>query len=124
MRQHCRLTIELSGGVAVRLDDVLGGNTTNLENEMTELLDQSWQQNIASSVAHWCEMAKVAIEVAAAQHERPSAVYKPRLSIDGNKWCALYGENLQSGVAGFGYSPDAAMWDFDRQWAARLPDAA
>lgn len=47
---------------------------------------------------------------------RPSAVYRPSISIDGNKWCALYGENLQDGVAGFGDSPAQAMQDFDRKW--------
>lgn len=46
----------------------------------------------------------------------PSAIYKPRLSIDGNQWCALYGENLQDGVAGFGASPAMAMADFDKEW--------
>lgn len=31
------------------------------------------------------------------------------LSIDGNKWCALVGENLQEGAAGFGDGPMAAL---------------
>ena len=47
---------------------------------------------------------------------RPSVVWRPQLSIDGNKWCALYGNNLQDGVVGFGDSPDAAMRDFDKSW--------
>ena len=28
---------------------------------------------------------------------------------DGDQWCALYGENLQEGVAGFGRTPAEAM---------------
>lgn len=51
-----------------------------------------------------------------AEYSRPSAVYRPSLSIDGTKWCALYGGNLQDGVAGFGDTPAAAMVDFDIQW--------
>ncbi len=51
---------------------------------------------------------------------RISMILKPHLSIDGNQWCALYGENLQDGVAGFGDSPDAAMRAFDEVWAAPL----
>jgi hypothetical protein len=51
---------------------------------------------------------------------RPSYLYKPRLSLDGNMWCALYGENLQDGVAGFGKSPAEAYVDFDRAWTERL----
>ena len=54
---------------------------------------------------------------------RPSWLYRPNLSIDGNQWCALFGDNLQDGVAGFGDSPAAAYADFDRQWYVRLPAA-
>ena len=35
---------------------------------------------------------------------------------DGDQWCALYGENLQEGVAGFGRTPAEAMADFDQAW--------
>jgi hypothetical protein len=28
---------------------------------------------------------------------RPSVLYRPAISIDGNQWCALYGANLQDG---------------------------
>ena len=84
------------------------------------MLDEQWQRHIASTAALYCEMAKESIRSAAAAHESPSAIYRPRLSIDGNKWCALYGDNLQDGVAGFGDSPADAMWDFDRQWNKKL----
>jgi len=47
---------------------------------------------------------------------RPSVLMHPKISIDGNQWCALYGENLQDGVAGFGDSPAKAMEDFDKSW--------
>ena len=52
--------------------------------------------------------------------ERPSTRMKPNLSIDGNQWCALYGENLQDGVAGFGDTPAKAMLAFDRAWETPL----
>ena len=52
----------------------------------------------------------------------PSNRLRPRLSIDGNQWCALPGENLQEGVAGFGSTPAAAYADFDRAWATPLPN--
>lgn len=87
------------------------------------MLDDQWQQHIASTVSHWCEMAKEAVRDAAAEHTRPSAIFKPRLSIDGNQWCALYGDNLQEGVAGFGDSPADAMRDFDRAWHVKLVTA-
>ena len=52
---------------------------------------------------------------------RPSVVFRPEVYPDGNKWCALYGENLQEGVAGFGDSPDEAMRAFDVAWCTELP---
>ena len=51
----------------------------------------------------------------------PSYIFRPQLSIDGNKWCALYGDNLQDGVAGFGDSPAEAYADFDLKWHEKLP---
>lgn len=61
-------------------------------------------------------------EIYAVSHEmqRPSVLFRPTISIDGNKWCALYGENLQDGVAGFGDSPAEAMAEFDKAWHAKL----
>ena len=49
---------------------------------------------------------------------RPSYMLKPALSLDGNKWCALYGDNLQDGVAGFGDTPALAYADFDKAWVS------
>lgn len=67
------------------------------------------------------QRALQSIQSAAAQYESPAAIYRPALSIDGNQWCALYGDNLQDGVAGFGDSPALAMADFDRNWFTKLP---
>lgn len=52
--------------------------------------------------------------------QAPSVLYRPRIFIDGDKWCALYGDNLQDGVAGFGDSPAEAMYDFDQNWTKKL----
>lgn len=67
-------------------------------------------------------MASVAQYYSAAAEElaRPSVVYRPTISIDGDQWSALYGDNLQEGVAGFGASPAEAMADFDKNWFAKL----
>jgi hypothetical protein len=81
-----------------------------------------------ANLAHYVECAATLIGYeatkAAEAHATPSAVYRPTLSIDGNNWCALYGENLQAGVAGFGDSPAAAMLDFDCNWRKQLSDSA
>jgi hypothetical protein len=57
--------------------------------------------------------ALFAVETAAYEHKRPSAVFRPTLSADGDMWCALLGDNLQIGVAGFGKTPAEAMTNFD-----------
>lgn len=44
------------------------------------------------------------------------AVLKPTLSLDGNMYCFLCGENVQNGVCGFGNSPYAAAIDFNKNF--------
>lgn len=54
--------------------------------------------------------------------QRPSVLFKPELSVDGNMFCALYGTDLQSGLAGFGETAELAMRNFDKNWfAQKLP---
>ncbi|MEE3504879.1 hypothetical protein QN399_01135 [Pseudomonas sp. 10C3] len=65
------------------------------------------------------QVTQAAYDINAA-YTRPSAVYHPALSVDGNQYCALFGADLQSGVAGFGDTPEAAMADFDKAWRAPL----
>ena len=50
------------------------------------------------------------------QLARPSAIRRPRVFKDGDKWCAIEGENIQEGVCGFGDTPDGACKQFDIQW--------
>lgn len=57
-------------------------------------------------------------QIASVGHEmvRPSVLYRPTVSLDGNMYCALYGEDLMAGVAGFGETMEDAMRDFDKNW--------
>lgn len=48
------------------------------------------------------------------------AFLNPSVSIDGNQWCVLYGEDLQNGVAGFGDTPYLAVLAFNKEWNRRL----
>lgn len=90
---------------------------------MSEILSTEYQSMAANAVAHAAAMTQETLRYAIGQYERPSVLFRPRLSIDGNQWCALYGDDLQSGVAGFGDSPELAMYDFDVAWSAKLPPA-
>lgn len=87
-------------------------------------MNEEWSQHAAIEISHWAQIAAENIRQCAADaaHEqmRPSTLMRPAVSVDGNQWCALYGEDLQRGVAGFGDSPALAMLDFDREWAAKL----
>lgn len=73
-----------------------------------------------ANIGHHAMMACENVRAAADQASAPHVLMRPKISIDGNAWCALYGDNLMEGVAGFGDSPAAAMAEFDRQWTATL----
>ena len=44
------------------------------------------------------------------------AELKPTLSKDGDAWCYLLGDDVQSGIAGFGKTPHQAMIDFNKEF--------
>lgn len=73
---------------------------------------ESLKQEFSLAADAHCRAADEAI--------RPAVMFKPRLFIDGNQWCALYGDNLQDGVAGFGDSPFDAMANFDAAWVETI----
>lgn len=73
-----------------------------------------------ASIGHYAMMAGERIRETLSEYERPSAVYRPKLTRDGTQWCALFGDDLQSGVAGFGDSPAKAMSAFDAAWYSNI----
>ena len=78
----------------------------------------------ASGLSFAIEGIKYEMQMAANMAQRPSVQYRPSIGIDGNKWCALYGNNLMEGVAGFGDSPAEAMAAFDAEWNKRIERAS
>lgn len=94
---------------------------------MNQLLDEALQQNLASSIAHWAEMTCHSAASAHCASMQPHVLMRPKVFHDGNQWCALYGDNLQKGVCGFGDTPEAACQEFDTNWRnekAALPPQA
>ena len=75
---------------------------------------------VMNAINHEAHMAGYAIQCTAVAYERPSIMLRPKIYIDGDKWCALYGENIQDGVAGFGDSPAKAFEDFDKNFHLNL----
>lgn len=60
-------------------------------------------------------VADINFEVAI-ERRRPCNIKNPRVFKDGNSWCALLGEDLMTGVYGFGDTPEAACVAFDKAW--------
>ena len=79
-------------------------------------MDSEHSYMAANAICHAADMTKASWQEAAWEYQRPSVLFKPTLTKDGNMWCALLGENLQEGVAGFGPRPADAMWAFDKAW--------
>lgn len=69
-----------------------------------------------NAISHAALMVQHSIQQAIIGYGEPSAIYKPKVFPDGDKWCALYGDNLQEGVCGFGDTPAAAIIDFNNCW--------
>jgi hypothetical protein len=61
-------------------------------------------------------LARMAIVEACGFIQAPHTRMRPRVFPDGAMWCALYGDDLMSGVAGFGDTPEAACLAFDAAW--------
>lgn len=61
-------------------------------------------------------LARMAVVEAMAFVSSPTAIYRPTLSVDGDQWCFLFGDDLMTGVAGFGDTPAKAAEAFDRAW--------
>lgn len=78
----------------------------------------------AANFGHYAMMAGNAAVEAANEHARPCVLFKPILSRDGDHWCALLGNNLHDGVAGFGKSPAEAMYEFDKAWHEKAVPAS
>jgi len=47
-------------------------------------------------------------------------MFGAKLTVDGDHWCWLYGDNLQDGIAGFGKSPYLAALDFNKNFHKEL----
>ena len=62
------------------------------------------------------QIVREAIVDAMERISAPHTRMRPRICPGGGMWCALYGDNLQHGLAGFGKTPAEACKDFDKNW--------
>lgn len=87
-------------------------------------MNDQWSEIAANGIIHEARMAFAEYSAAAWEQSRPSVLFRPTLSADGSMWCALLGDNLQEGVAGFGETPDKAMRAFDEAFTKERTPAA
>lgn len=71
----------------------------------------------AFDISYVRAMLQQDFSIAAQEMARPFVL----LRSDGNAWCALYGDNIQEGVCGFGSTPHEAAADFDKSWYQQKP---
>jgi hypothetical protein len=65
--------------------------------------------------------AQQRLELYRMAHPRsPSAVREPQLLFRSGTWIALLGQDVQTGIAGFGLTIEAALRAFDAQYLSRL----
>lgn len=80
---------------------------------MIEALSEEKQYQYLSTLTHYADIA----DRRGQENEYEMLVLRlmKELAIvpfkDGDQWCALYGEDLQVGIAGFGNTPFLAMAD-------------
>ena len=69
-----------------------------------------------NAISHAALMVQLSMQQAICDWQSPSVLYRAKVFPDGNDWCALYGDNIQEGVCGFGKTPAEAVHDFDKNW--------
>lgn len=77
----------------------------------------------AFDISHSVAMVRDQLLTTEWEKQRPSVLFRPELSQDGDMWLAVYGD-LPTGVVGHGETPAEAMADFDKAWhcKATVPD--
>lgn len=69
--------------------------------------------NIAHAAWQVGNAAEVLANQIAGYHATWFSVLKPAVYKDGSMWCALYGDDLQVGISGFGETPAKALLAFE-----------
>lgn len=84
------------------------------------MLTESDRDRIVQAFAFAADTEARCIQNLYSERDRPFYHMKAKLFIDGDKWCALYGENIQEGLCGFGSSPFEAICEFDTNYYKKI----
>jgi hypothetical protein len=79
-------------------------------------MNDEYSRIAMNAISHAALMVQHSMQQVIYDYQIPSAIYKPKVFRDGDAWCALYGDNIQEGVCGFGDTPANAVHDFNQCW--------
>ena len=79
-------------------------------------MNDEYSRIAADAICLAANLVQQSMQQAILDWQSPSVLYRPKVFPDGNAWCALYGDNIQEGVCGFGKTPAEAVHDFNRNW--------
>ena len=82
-------------------------------------MNDDYSRMTMDAITHAALMVQRSIQQTVSEYNEPSAIYRPKIFPDGTAWCALYGDNIQEGVCGFGDTPAEAIRDFNNKWYGR-----
>ncbi|MCH8821317.1 hypothetical protein IID23_02215 [Patescibacteria group bacterium] len=88
-----------------------------MDSEALEML-----RNEISRRDNWNDQIKQSELYAAVEREEMNlfVILNLKLQKDGNQWCVLLGDDIQSGICGFGETPKKAIWDFNKSFETKL----
>ena len=87
-----------------------------------KMLDPNQKELVTQAHCWTAEIEQRQIAHLYAERNRPFHHMRPRMFIDGDQWCCLYGDGIQDGLAGFGASPNEAANAFDNAFYAKIPE--
>ena len=78
----------------------------------------------AFDISHMKAMLQQDFSIAAQEMARPSVLFKPTISADGDMWCAMLGDNPVEGLCAYGKTVHEALQNFDTAfYKERTPKA-
>ena len=77
------------------------------------MMDEQTRVDIAHAAWQVGQAAQVLAQEICSYHATWHSVLKPSLTKDGDMWCAMHGDDLQVGIAGFGETPALALMAFE-----------
>jgi hypothetical protein len=80
------------------------------------MMNNSDSNMAMNAISEMCSTIRNVAEETMREYQSPFLMFKAKIYPDGNQWCALYGENIQMGVCGFGDTPYQAQRNFDNNW--------